>query len=155
MRLFLCLLLALSTLHSASAWAQTSSKPGDLRFEFRDGGQTLDQTAPPSAAPNFSPALTPNHGLSGYSSAPVTPPPGPSALWTYNGISYYTTCPGLCDAIGTATCSGSACPVSSCQYYCTFNPFSGEGCGAPGTVTTSSPSQMGFLGGWPFGNCGA
>lgn len=126
------------------------------RLEYMPPGAASDHTRQSPSAPNFGIAVPPSAGLNSVHVPPPPPvTPAPSALWTYSGLQYYTTCPGYCDAVGAATCAGSACPVSSCTYYCTYNPFSGEGCGAPGTVTTSSPSQMGFLSTWPFGTCGA
>jgi hypothetical protein len=129
--------------------APVSAQP---RLE-QGNARALDQTAPLDANPNFIAPVAPTHSPQGAYVPPPLPPP-PSALWTFTGVQVHwcseNTYP-FCDSIASATCSGSACPVSSCSFYCSYNLLNASGCPAAGSQSETGPGAMGY---WFENTCG-
>lgn len=140
------LLLSLALLFAVPAAAQP--RPEQAPSGGTSRVETSDQTRVPSFAPSFAPAVGGQHGLTGISVAPVTPPP-PLATWTF-GAPFTAHCSErtypYCDAVSTASCSGSACPSgsSSCSFYCNTSLAGAGTCPAAGSVSSTGPGAMGL-----------
>lgn len=149
LRLF-ALTLSLAAPLAAQAQMQPQPRSDSGAMRMYDNTYQLD------GATGFLGATAPAGGLRNYSSNPTTPqPPQPSALWTFGGFQVAECSPRTapyCDAVSSATCSGSACPTSSCIFYCTSVGFAAGNCPSPGSQSSVGPGAMGYT---FYNTCGA
>lgn len=148
---------------SALAFAFLLAAPASAQYvqPRADSGQMqmYDHTFNPGGALGNVGALSPNAGLQGYSSTPTTPPqpPAPTALWTFGQFTAWD-CVGAtmsCNSVAPVTCSGSACPTSSCSIYCVsagLAPPAYGSCPVVGSTSTVGPASLGYT---FYNTCGA